>query len=66
MNNAGTEIASMSLVTSGQIKGKDNISADSILHVRSIQLFDPLDLEGEGEFGYVIFFKNCSHRDKGK
>ena len=55
MNNMGTEIASMSHATFQDIKGKDTISGDIISHLRYIQLYDPLDLEGEGKkFGNDI------------
>ena len=56
VNNWGPEIANMSHVTFGCIKGIGNIFANSISHLRSIYLYDPLDPEGEGkEFGHDIF-----------
>ena len=46
----------MGHVTFGHITGKDRIFADNISYLRSIQLYDPLDLEGVGtEFEHNIF-----------
>ena len=47
VNNSGTESASMNHVNFEHIKDKGNILADSISYLRSIQLYDSLNLEGE-------------------
>ena len=50
------KIASTSHVTFEYIKGTDDISADSISHLRSVCLYDSFDPEGGGkEFGHNIF-----------
>ena len=46
----------MSYVIFEHIKGTDNILAESMSHLRSIHLYNSLDLEGEGkEFGHDMF-----------
>ena len=51
----GTEIVSMSYVIFEHTKGTDNVLADSISHLRSMHLYDSLDLEGGGkDFGHDI------------
>ena len=55
-DNWGTEITSMNYVSIENIKCTDSIFADGISHLRSIHLYDSLDLEGEGKkFEHDIF-----------
>ena len=57
INCLGTEIVSMSFVIFifKHIKGTDNILADSILHQKSLHLYESLDPEWEGkEFRHVL------------
>ena len=60
MNNWGTEIVSMRHVTFKHMKGKYNILADHISHLRSMHLNNSLDLKDEGSFD-LTFWRNCPH-----
>ena len=61
VNNWGTEIASMSCVIFKHVKGPDNILADSVSHLRSIHLYDSLDLVREWSLWTEYVWRTCPH-----